>query len=237
MLEPARNDVGNEFAAVHAIAELQFVVVAGDGLDAAEIRIDRRENLGRHQIALVDQRLDLWGLDQDLEHATETAVIAPAGRGGHTEKDRVGILIYDRPIAARDDVMRLVDDDELGRRQRHRLRPDGTAMQCLYRTDLGRAHWARVDAGLHDAISVRGTAVRDAVRLKLVAGLPDDLPPVRDDDDALALVDRPLDDRRHDHGLAGGGGRHQQDAALAGGELALELGDRVDLVRTKLGHD
>ena len=49
---PVRHDIADQLGAIHAVGELTFVVIAGDGAHALEIRIDRRIGARLDQILL-----------------------------------------------------------------------------------------------------------------------------------------------------------------------------------------
>ena len=91
VFDPVGDDVADQFRPVHAVGEFALDVVAVADVNTMQIRIDRRIDAGRHQVALLDELADLRTLDHDLEDAAEPAAVATAWRGGEAEQDRVGI--------------------------------------------------------------------------------------------------------------------------------------------------
>ena len=90
-LSQLRDDVADQFRPVHAVGELALDVVAVPDVNAVQIRIDRRIDAGRDEVALLDQLADLRALDHRLEDAAEAAAVATARRCGEAEQDRIGI--------------------------------------------------------------------------------------------------------------------------------------------------
>ena len=99
-------------------------------------------------------------------------------------------------------MMRLVDDQDIGRRHLHRRAADRPRVQRLDRGDLHSLPRPRRKSGLDDPRI-------DAGRVELRDRLLDDLATVRDDQDALAVLDSLGNDGSDDDGLAGPGRRNQ----------------------------
>ena len=164
-----------------------------------------------------------------LEDAAEPAAVAAAWRGGQAEQDRVRIGVDDLADRSRRAVMRLIDHQQIGRRQLHGLGADGAPMQRLNRGDLHMLQRPRRGAGHDDAVRDRDVA-------QLLAGLRDDLAPMREHQHDFRDRHRTrLDDGAGDDGLARSGRRHQHDAPVARGDAAIKLGDDVVLIGPQFG--
>ena len=104
-------------------------------------------------------------------------------------------------------MVRLVDHQQIGRRQIHAAVVPAAHPQGLDRGHLHQFERARLDAG-HDDAGI------DAVRAQLVGGLRDDLAPMRQHEHRLLRARGRADDVGADDGLAAPGRRHQDDAPL-----------------------
>ena len=161
-----------------------------------EIGIDRRIDARLDQIPLLDQLGDLRAFDDGLEDPAEPTAVAPAWRGSQSQQDRVRIGIDDLAIGFGRAVVRLIDHQQIGRRQVHDLGADRAPVQCLNRGDLHILQRPRRGAGHDDAVRNRDVA-------QLLAGLGDDLAPVREHKHALPSRRSRLDDGAGDQGFAG----------------------------------
>ena len=107
----------------------------------------------------------------------------------------------------------------------HRAHPQG-----LHRGELHPLHRPWRKPGLDDAVP-------DATGIKFLAGLGDDFEPVRQDQNGAVALRGAENELAGNDGLAGARRCHQQDAALAGGDGALDLADDVDLIGVQdVGH-
>jgi hypothetical protein len=79
----------------------------------------------------LDEIRDLRAFEQHLEDATEASAIPAAWRCGQAEHNRVRVLLENRSIGRRACVVRLIDDEEIGGRHRHRRRADGACVKRL----------------------------------------------------------------------------------------------------------
>lgn len=113
---PGRDDVANQVRAVHALGELAFDIVAGDGAHASEVWIDRCEYPCLDQIFLFDQLGDLRTFDDDVEDPAETAAVPSAWRCGQSDQDCLRIGVNDLSIGLRRTMMAFVDDQDVGGR-------------------------------------------------------------------------------------------------------------------------
>ena len=108
----------------------------------------------------------------------------------------------DAPLAG-DRVMGLVDNEKI------------MSITVMLKPAPKRLHRGDDDRVAGDARALdRDQAVADPCTLELGGGLPDQLAPMDEDADALALLYRHARDVREDDGLAGAGWRLQQNAAV-----------------------
>jgi hypothetical protein len=104
-------------------------------------------------------------------------------------------------------VVRLIDDNEVGRRQRHALAPDGPGVHGLNGGHLDVERLA-VALARHDQ------AVRQMRGLQLDRGLHGDLAAVREHQHLAVRRELASDDLRHDNSLAAAGRQHGEHAAV-----------------------
>src|SRR5262249_60731854 len=81
---------------------------------ALQVWIYRGVYPGLDQIALLDQRRDLWALDHHLEDAAEASAITATRCCGSAEQNRVGIALDDLAPRHRGRVMALIHDEQIG---------------------------------------------------------------------------------------------------------------------------
>src|SRR5262245_44433596 len=83
VLQPMLDDVADQLAGIHPALELADDVVALPGLDATQIRIDRRVHPRLDQEAANDEFRDLRALDHGVEDVAEPSTVAATWRCGH----------------------------------------------------------------------------------------------------------------------------------------------------------
>ena len=99
----------------HQLGERADRVVAGDLANARQVEPPGRgEHAHVGEEASVDQFLDRGPADQRIEALGEALVVEPLGRRGYAQKVGVGVAIEHVRPAARDCMMTLVDDDQVG---------------------------------------------------------------------------------------------------------------------------
>ena len=152
VLVPVGDDVADQVGAVHALGELRFDVIADAGLDAAQVRIDRRKDASSDQILLLDQLGDLRAFDDHVEDAAEPAAVTAAWRGCQAEQHRVGIVVDDLAVGFGRAMMASSMMSKSAGGSGMRLRPHGARPQRLNRRDLHRLVRSAHEAGLDDAV-------------------------------------------------------------------------------------
>src|SRR5262249_17132290 len=122
VLQPVAYHVADQFGGVHARRERRDDVVALlDAHALGDVLIDWREHPCSDEEAEPDQFRDLRRLDHRLEDVPEPAPVAAARRGGEAEQHGVRVQTDQILACASADAMSLVEDDEIGRWQRHGL--------------------------------------------------------------------------------------------------------------------
>ncbi len=127
-------NIADELGAVHASGKLGLNVIALANMDARQIRPTGSKDLGADQIAVSDEIGDLRPLDQLVKDIAQPAPVASARRCRKPDELRVWIGFDQLAIGASWDVMRLVDDQNIG------WRPFASAVQSLDRGDLHPPH-------------------------------------------------------------------------------------------------
>src|SRR5205807_1210286 len=123
-----------------------------------------------------DQELalnQLWhwrAFDQHLEGAAEAATISTARGCRDPDNGGLGIEVEQAAIGPSGAVVRLVNDDQISRRQLDRRCPDSATVHGPNRADLHGLAEARRETGQKDAVI-------DTSGIKLRAGLGDQLAP------------------------------------------------------------
>jgi hypothetical protein len=144
--------------------------------------------------------------DQLLEQLAEAAVVEAPGRRGEADHRGVRVAVEDLAVGRRARVVRLVDDDQRGAREAVEA-----PRQRLHRGDLDARPRRRAVVVAHQ------DAVVDADAVEAGGALQDELAPVGEEEDVALALDRAVDDRAGDGGLAGAGGRDEQRALRLGG--------------------
>src|SRR5262249_34845938 len=174
VLQPMLDHVTDQVVSVHATLKLTDNVVALLSSNATEIGIDRRIDSRPHQKAAYDQVRDLRALDHRVEDVAETATVASARCRGHAEQRRVRIERDQLLASSTTSAVRLIEDQEIGRRQRHRLGAHAANVQRVDARDLHQLHRPGLHAGHDDAVA-------HAVGGQLGASLRDDLATMREE--------------------------------------------------------
>jgi hypothetical protein len=156
-----------------------------------------------------------------------SAPIAAARRCGEANQRGVGVTLDQVFARATASAMGLVEDDEIGRRQRHGLGPNAARQQRVDGRHLHHRLRAQVPlpTGYHDAVH----AQPDPVGGELAGGLVDDLATMRQEQHTLTPIRCTPRDLGGDHRLAGAGRRHVENLAHTARYLAFDLVDGLAL--------
>ena len=85
----------------------------------------------RNEETVTGQFGDAWAFDQHVEDIAEAATVAPTGRCGKADEDRVGVFLEKSLIGGGAGVMAFVNEHQIGFRQVDSPRPHSSSMQRL----------------------------------------------------------------------------------------------------------
>src|SRR5215469_6798133 len=226
------DDIADQLIGIHSVRQLTDDEIAGRrDFDTVQVGRRRCKDFQSDEMSERYQFADLRTFNHRIEGIAEPASITAAWRCGQSDNDRIRVGIDNALICSRANMVRLIDKDDLCRRQVHRLCSHSTSMQGLNPGDLNQCLWPQVFVA-----SALDDAGAESEALQFVARLRQQLIPMRDEHSPLESGRRTLDDFGSDDRLSGTRGRHDDDATSTGSNLALKFVDDFLLIGAQLDH-
>ena len=197
-LEPVRDEIADQLGNIHPPGQFDLDVIAVARMDALKVWPDGGIDAAADEMALDDQVGSLRSFHDLGEVTAETATITTTWRGSQPEQLGIGIVLDNLAVGVGGGVVAFVDDDQVGRRHRHCVRPHPAGPQSGYRGHLNAFHRTKpvIGPGNDDAVT-------DTVGAQLPAGLDDDLATMGEEENTAVLLG----------GMLGDGGSHHRLAA------------------------